>query len=151
MDHDTKSFFELDRLLRMSPKPDRSRREVLVVDDEPSICAMVTEILRPLGYTIWSARSGEEALTKLAERAPAVGLVLIDVFMPNMDGLSLLAAVRKRYLSMPVVLVSGRLTADTRWLASERDCRYLAKPFNVMELVQLTEEILGPSSDSVTV
>src|SRR5690349_3565777 len=87
MDHDTESFFEIDRVLRKTAKADRSRTEVLVVDDEPAICTMVGEILRPLGYTVHAAYSGAEALKMLKKPRSNVGLVLIDVVMPTMDGL----------------------------------------------------------------
>ena len=148
MDHDTETFFEIDRVMRRPAKAGRGRSEILVVDDEPAICAMVAEILSPLGYVVHAAHAGAEGLTLFQANRARVGLVLIDVVMPGMDGLTLLAAVRKSDADVATVLVSGRLTEDTRWLASERGCRYLAKPFNVAELGQLAEEILGPPRDA---
>src|SRR5690606_20153513 len=143
----TASFFQIDRALRGSAKPERTRGEVLVVDDEPSICSMVTEILSPMGYTVREAYSGEAALEASKHHGARLGLVLIDVVMPAMDGLTVLNELRKRDPGLEFVLVSGRLNEDTRWLASERGCRFLSKPFNVTELSQLALDVLGPAQE----
>jgi len=131
-----------------SVSPTDDAKGVLIVDDEKPICAMVGEILSSSGYTVWQANSGPKALEIWEAHGSEIGLILLDVVMPSMDGLTLLATLRRQKVTADIVLVSGRLDEDTRWLASESGCHYLPKPFEVSELTRLTFEILGPASSS---
>ena len=124
--------------------PNDGAKGVLIVDDEKPICAMVSEILSSSGYTVWQANSGPKALEVWAAHGSEIGLILLDVVMPAMDGLTLLSTLRRQKVTADIVLVSGRLDEDTRWLASESGCHYLPKPFEVSELTRLTFELLGP-------
>ena len=81
------------------------RASVLVVDDEASIRESLRMILEYEGYRVDEAASGSEALTKIAVRRPSA--LLLDIKMPQMDGLTLLSAVRERGYSMPVLMISG--------------------------------------------
>jgi two-component system nitrogen regulation response regulator NtrX len=81
------------------------RASVLVVDDEASIRESLRMILEYEGYRVDEAASGSEALTKIAVRRPSA--LLLDIKMPQMDGLALLSAVRERGYSMPVLMISG--------------------------------------------
>jgi DNA-binding response OmpR family regulator len=117
---------------------------VLIVDDEVPLCVMVSEILGALGYRVWQANSASQALEQWKRLGPRVGLVLLDVVMPGMDGLTLLGTLRRERPNTAIALISGRLDADTRWLATESGCHYLPKPFEIAALVQLTKDLLGP-------
>jgi two-component system OmpR family response regulator len=118
----------------------------MIVDDEAPICSMVAEILSSSGYAVWEANSGTRALEVWAAHRHEIGLILLDVVMPGMDGLTLLSALRRQKTNADIVLVSGRLDEDTRWLASESGCHYLPKPFEVSDLVRLTRDLLGPAT-----
>jgi DNA-binding response OmpR family regulator len=124
--------------------PAGARPGVLIVDDEVPLCHMVSEILGTLGYRVWEAHSARQALERWRVLGREIGLVLLDVVMPGMDGLTLLETLRRDRPEAAIVLISGRLDADTRWLATESGCHYLPKPFEVAALVRLTEELLGP-------
>ena len=87
------------------------RASVLVVDDEASIRESLRMILEYEGYRVDEATSGSEALAKVASRAPSV--LLVDIKMPEMDGLELLSAVRERGYNMPVLMISGHGTVST--------------------------------------
>jgi CheY-like chemotaxis protein len=117
---------------------------VLIVDDEVPLCLMVSEILGTLGYRVWQAHSAREALEQWHRLGSELGLVLLDVVMPGMDGLTLLQTLRAERPNTAIVLISGRLDADTRWLATESGCHYLPKPFEVSALAQLTRDLIGP-------
>ncbi len=84
------------------------RPTILVVDDDPSIRALISLILQAHGYTSIEARDGEQAL-ELLDRTPDVNLMLLDLRMPRMNGLELLAELRARAKldSLPVVAFSG--------------------------------------------
>ena len=84
---------------------------VLVIDDEASIRESLRMILEYEGYRVDEARSGSEALNKIAARVPSA--LLLDIKMPEMDGLELLSAVRARGYAMPVLMISGHGTVAT--------------------------------------
>ncbi|MBK6744880.1 MAG: sigma-54-dependent Fis family transcriptional regulator [Hydrogenophilales bacterium] len=86
--------------------------EILVVDDEPGIRDLLKEILEDEGYEVRLAENGEEARAARLEKAP--DLVLLDIWMPDVDGLSLLKEwVSDELLTMPVVMMSGHGTIHT--------------------------------------
>lgn len=80
---------------------------VLVVDDELSIRRMLGYMLGKTDYTVLMASNGEEALEKLATNP--VSIVLLDVAMPNMDGLTLLRRVRAMpdYQALPIIMLTA--------------------------------------------
>ncbi len=145
---ETAALPSVTKTWKISAREEKLRKGVLVVDDEPAFCNLVTEVISAIGYKTWQANSAEAALTTWAKDGGEIGLVLIDVVMPPVDGLTLMAALRRLDPRVMIVLVSGRLDEDTRWLASESGCQFLSKPFDVTELARLSEELLGPLNAS---
>jgi FixJ family two-component response regulator len=83
---------------------------VLVVDDDGDIRAALELLLQYEGYTVWTARDGEEALARIDKEALAgqrPAAVLTDVKMPRLDGLGLLAKLMERASAPPVLMISG--------------------------------------------
>ncbi len=78
---------------------------ILIVDDEPGVRAALSGVLRDEGYGVESVGSGEECLDRLTRGT--VDLILLDVWLPGMDGLATLARVRERQVDAQVVLISG--------------------------------------------
>jgi len=78
---------------------------VLVVDDEPALVNLASEILRNKGYTVFTASSGNEALTILGNES--VDVMLSDVVMPEMDGYQLAQIVQQQYPAVKIQLASG--------------------------------------------
>ena len=91
---------------------------VLVVDDEASIRDSLRMILEYEGYRVDEAASGAEALARAAEGRPDA--VLLDVKMPEMDGLEVLSAFRERGYEMPVLIISGHGDVSTAVDATRR-------------------------------
>ncbi len=81
---------------------------ILVVDDDPAIRALISLILQVNGYATVEARDGIDALA-LLEHTPSIGLMLLDLRMPRMNGLELLAELRAKAKldALPVVAFSG--------------------------------------------
>jgi two-component system nitrogen regulation response regulator NtrX len=107
---------------------------VLVVDDDGDIRAALELMLQYEGYTVWTARDGEEALARLDKEARA-GLrpaaVLTDVKMPRLDGLGLLAALQARAAAPPVLMISGHGDIAMAVDAIKRGaCDFLEKPLD---------------------
>ncbi len=84
--------------------------EILVVDDEPSILESLRDILEDEGYRVKCVASGEEALNLVEEGPP--DLVLLDVWLPGIDGLEVLSRLRETYPHLPVIIISGHGTIE---------------------------------------
>jgi two-component system, NtrC family, nitrogen regulation response regulator NtrX len=87
-----------------------SHANILVVDDEPGIREQLGNILRDEGFNVRTAASGEEALAALANEL--YELVLLDILLPGVDGLQLLAQLRSSGETVPVVVISGHASAE---------------------------------------
>ena len=101
---------------------------ILVVEDSPTILAVVREELEAAGHTVLAADGGRAALERLSEGA--VELVLSDMVMPGMDGMELLSRIRTSRPEMPVILMSGVEKSVDSAVAAIREgaCDYLIKP-----------------------
>jgi len=107
---------------------------ILIVDDEPAMCELTSEILTQQGYTTFTAQSGEEALTILKDRP--IDLVLSDVIMPDMDGYQLVEAVKKLYPEIKIQLASGFSDVRHQNLVDETIHKNLLnKPFDSKTLL----------------
>jgi two-component system, NtrC family, nitrogen regulation response regulator NtrX len=94
------------------------RGAVLVVDDEAAIRESLRMILEFEGYRVDEAQGGSQALTRIAERPPDA--LLLDIKMPEMDGLEVLKALRERGYDMPVLMISGHADVATAVEATRR-------------------------------
>src|SRR5947199_9139688 len=102
------------------PRPGDSsyRAAVLVVDDEAAIRDSLHMILESEGYRVEEAASGSQALSKVAERAPDA--IVLDIKMPEMDGLEFRKAPRERGYEMPVLMLRGHPDVATAARRSQR-------------------------------
>ena len=111
---------------------------VLVVDDDPDIRESIEELLRSDGLDAAVAANGQEALRVIEQRG--IGVVLLDLMMPVMDGRQMVEEMRKRGISVPVVLLSaGR---DLRRVSQELGLPAIEKPFDLDELLAKVREHL---------
>lgn len=111
-------------------------RPILVVDDDPEILAMLRDFLEGEGMTVRTAENGAEALEALEELAPA--LILLDMRMPVLDGWGFAERFRERRLGYPIVVMTAAESAR-RWAEEIGATAYIAKPFDVNELLQTIE------------
>jgi DNA-binding NtrC family response regulator len=111
-------------------------REILVVDDEMGIRELLSEILFDEGYRVHLAENAEQARRFRDRQAP--DLVLLDIWMPDMDGVSLLREwVDNGQLTMPVVMMSGHGTIETAVEATRIGAvDFLEKPVALQKLLQ---------------
>ena len=119
-------------------------KRLLVVDDEPNLLIAVAACLRGEGYDVTTARSGREALVRLAETMP--DLVVSDIRMPGMDGYTLARHIRSsaRTALVPIVFLSAKdETADRIEGFRTGVDAYLTKPFEPDELVAVIGNILS--------
>ena len=107
---------------------------VMVVDDEQRIIAFLSRALTAEGHTVRTACSGQAALNLLRDQP--VDLMLLDLVMPQGNGLQVLGALRKREDTTPVIVLSGVADVAARVQALDRGAiDFVAKPFHTAELV----------------
>jgi DNA-binding response OmpR family regulator len=114
---------------------------ILIVDDEPSIVAVVRQRLEREGFSVRAVASGEEALAAL-EADPA-DLVVLDVMLPGIDGFEVLRRLRSADCPVPVVMLTARDEDVDKIVGLELGADdYLAKPFNPRELSARVRAVL---------
>jgi DNA-binding response OmpR family regulator len=117
---------------------DGSKIKVLLVDDEQRFRASTEKILNRRGFATTTAGTGEEALRRLSERPD---VVILDIRMPGMDGLTALRELKRRAPSVPVIMLSGHGTEDAAKVAlREGAFDFLAKPCDIDLLVAKLHE-----------
>jgi len=124
---------------REQPRRDRgiaSQRPILVVDDDPEILAMLRDFLESEGLQVCTATNGAEALDALNDCVPS--LILLDMRMPVLDGWGFAERYRERHLGYPIVVMTAAESAR-RWAEEIGATSYIAKPFDVNELLQMIE------------
>lgn len=115
--------------------------KILIVDDEVSIRKTLEGIFRDEGYDSVSAQDGESALKILAEEKPA--LVVLDIWMPGMDGIETLRRIKQIYPDLPVVMVSGHATIATAVTATRMGASdFVEKPIDLHRLMRSVQSAL---------
>jgi two-component system cell cycle sensor histidine kinase/response regulator CckA len=119
---------------------------ILLVEDEEGLRSLNARGLRSRGYTVIEASNGVEAMEALEEKNGAVDLVVSDVVMPEMDGPTLLRAMRARNPDLKIIFVSGYAEdAFAKSLEENEKFDFLAKPFALSALVAKVKETMAPS------
>ncbi len=118
---------------------------LLLVEDEPHIAQGLIYNLEAEGYSVTHAAGGEQALEKLA--ASAFALVILDLMLPDMDGLEVCRQLREQDNQVPVLMLTARVTDQDRidGLSTGAD-DYLTKPFNLTEFLLRVAALLRRSN-----
>jgi len=114
---------------------------ILIVDDSAEIIDFLQAILYPLGYVLSWSGDGKEGLTKAIYESP--DLVLLDLNLPSMSGISILEALHNRHVQTPVVMMTFHGAESVVSRALQLGARgYLIKPFEVDEIIAVIERVL---------
>ena len=125
--------------VRPDLRPEAERPFILVIDDEVAVNNNIRKILAKKGYPVDQATSKDAALEKIQTRA--YGLVILDLKMPGVKGLELLAAVRERQPAARVIIVTGYASIDTAVEGARLGAvGYVPKPFTPEELRLATDK-----------
>ncbi|ASL48061.1 Aerobic respiration control sensor protein ArcB [Burkholderia sp. AD24] len=132
---------EQQRMLRTVRQRDNAfeGRTILLAEDDVRNIFALSHVLEPLGAKLQIARNGREALEAL-ENGPEVHLILMDIMMPEMDGLTAMGEIRRnpRFAHLPIIALTAKAMANdrTRCLEAGAD-DYVSKPIDVDKLVAL--------------
>lgn len=117
--------------------------KILVVDDEALLVKGIKFNLQNEGYEVVTGSNGEEAVA--AARDPEVGLIILDVMMPVLDGLSACQQIRE-FSDVPVIMLTAKTEDMDKLLGFEHGADdYLTKPFNILELKARVRALLRRS------
>jgi signal transduction histidine kinase/CheY-like chemotaxis protein len=116
---------------------------ILVVDDDPDVRGLAISCLETLGYRVFGADGGRAAID-LVERDVSLDLVLIDIAMPEINGVEAVQAIREKRPALPFLYMTGYV-GPMKLDPSEH--RVVKKPFTIAELAAKVEEVLFPSGD----
>ncbi len=124
------------------------RARILIVEDDPAILAGLTEKLRREGHDVIAAEDGEEARARIADEP--LDLVVLDLMLPKLDGLSVLRWLRKKTATLPVLILSAKGLEEEKveGLRAGAD-DYLAKPFGLKELMARVDALLRRTRGAV--
>jgi two-component system, cell cycle sensor histidine kinase and response regulator CckA len=118
--------------------PSGRQQLILAIDDERAIGELIKTTLETYNYRVIVAESGAEALEMYVNRVEEIDLVLIDMMMPIMDGLSTITSLHQLNPDLPIVAMSGLSSAESIAQARRFGCRYfLPKPYTTEDLLQV--------------
>jgi CheY-like chemotaxis protein len=124
---------------------------ILVVDDDPAICAMCAEFLTDEGYRVTTAADGQAALDSLA--GALVDLILMDLSMPRMDGLTACIALqgnpRTHFIPIVIISAASETLRDRADLIACAAAVVLPKPFDLDTLLTTVQALVGGGTEQL--
>ncbi len=115
-------------------------KKILVVDDEPKIVKLARDYLEHAGFEVVSAHTGKDALS--IERADKPDLIILDLGLPEMDGLDVTRSIRK-HSNVPIIMLTARAEETDKLIGLEIGADdYITKPFSPKELVARVRVVL---------
>lgn len=117
-------------------------KSILVADDDRLLVKALEQSLSSMGYTIHTATNGSEAIDRITDHN--IDLIICDIMMPQISGISFISAVKNTYKSNTPVIVISSLPSGRQLTESLADDRivFLHKPFTFEELAEMTRKFL---------
>jgi hypothetical protein len=123
---------------------------ILIVDDEAAIRETTKTSLETYNYKVLTANDGIEAIALYAEHRDQIQLVLVDMMMPAMDGLTTIRTLQRINPQIKIVAVSGLGTKEQLTAAADRGVKtFLSKPFTAQELLQAISGVLSDNPQPI--
>ncbi len=121
-------------------------KKILIVDDEKDVTLVLKEFFASKGYETLTAFSGREAMDLLNN--PGIGLILLDMQMPDMSGIEILKKAKSAYKDIKVIVLTG-FSDEYKEEAEKIGCdAFLTKPFSVKALITVAESVLNGKKES---
>ena len=117
--------------------------KLLLVEDEDMVRAVAERALTRAGYSVTTARDGEEGLAEIANGTVEFDMVVSDVVMPAMDGPAMARAIRKVKPKLPILFMSGYAEEQLRNDIDIENMHFIPKPFSVQQINAKVSEVLG--------
>ncbi|MDX1643885.1 MAG: response regulator [Thermoanaerobaculia bacterium] len=130
---------------RLETPPPEGREPLLLVEDDPQVLAVGRSILEQAGYTVFTARNGQEALERLSESDDGVELVITDVVMPRLGGVDLAERLLASDSPPQLLLLTGYAEESVQQRIVATGLPMLRKPFSPYRLLRRVRELLDSS------
>jgi len=125
------------------------KENILIVDDDPSIRKVLAAILEEKGYNVETVDTGEKAIRK--SKAEFYNLVLIDIRLPDMEGIELLTRMNQTMPAMVRIMITGYPSLQNAVEALNRGAdAYIIKPLNIDHALSVIESLLQKQRESLT-
>lgn len=123
------------------------KNTILLVDDDASVRSTISAVLGDEGFEVLTAEDGLEGLKRLDEALP--DLVLLDVWMPEIDGIEVLSRIRAKHETLPVIVISGHGNVETAVRATRLGAAdFIEKPFSIDGLLSAVNKALDRGADA---
>src|SRR3972149_8074529 len=120
----------------------QTAKKILVVDDEDSIRQSLSDVLKDEGFEVMLASNGKESLEMLDSNLP--DLVILDIWMPMMDGTEVLKAIKAKYPALKVIMISGHGNIEAAVKAIKLGAYdYIEKPLSLEGILLTVKRALG--------
>ena len=125
----------------------QTAKKILVVDDEDSIRQSLSDVLKDEGFKVMLASNGKESLKMLDSNLP--DLVILDIWMPMMDGTEVLKAIKAKYPALKVIMISGHGNIEAAVKAIKLGAYdYIEKPLSLEGVLLTVKRALGEKRES---
>lgn len=126
-------------------KTDKKKKEILLVDDNINVLTVLSDIMKTLGYLVIEAKNAQEAMEIVKQKS--LDLVILDLRMPDIDGIQLMRSIKKEKEGIPVIIYSGYPSVHTAVEAlKDGAVDYIAKPFDIDELKRKISDVFDKYS-----
>lgn len=116
------------------------KKKLLVVDDQPGIRLLLTDVFKSEGYGVETAKTGKEALDKVLNTS--FDLIMLDYRLPIMDGRQVLEEMKHHKTDIPVILMTGLIEGiDEDLKQKTENLKIVAKPFDIKEICNLVDQL----------
>jgi two-component system, cell cycle sensor histidine kinase and response regulator CckA len=120
----------------------RGKKKILVAEDEEAMRELVIDVLEYAGYSVIAVNNGMEAIEIFKQMKGEIGLVILDMSMPEMDGDETFRALKQISTGVPVFLSSGYIKEEKK-LLDEGVAGFIGKPYRIDDLVEKVRSVLG--------
>lgn len=118
--------------------------KLLLIDDEEIILEVGREMIKAIGYQVCTAQGGKEALALYQAKQSEIGMVILDMTMPQMSGKETYSELKQMNPDIKVLFSSGyNLDAETDEIISQGSSAFIQKPFKISELAQKLKQVMG--------
>lgn len=123
-------------------------KKILVIDDEQPILKMLESVMHFVGYQTFCTISAEDGLKIFTEHRDQIGLILLDILMPKMNGIEAFYRFREIDPTVPIIIISG-YTNDSEIMnfIIQNKLKFFRKPFHIEELMDAIREILSSQQE----
>jgi len=122
---------------------DGSRTHVLAIDDNEEFRTLITELLQPFGFEVTAVANPVKALEKFTQERDKFQLVLLDYYMPQLDGAKTFEWLKKLNPTVKVIIVSGAEELRLRQILAQHPIDgYIRKPFRVQEALHIIRHVM---------